>query len=136
MCCSDPPSGMSLSFSQLTALSLSRNFPLLKEADLPSLIPPLWGQPTSIGASKGLASCLNHLQRTTPLRQRLLLQPHRRLTSLSAHLCFRHPTQMLFLRVLPNTPSAHKSWSLRICFLGYLTYNIYYVSILRLFPML
>lgn len=132
MCCSDPPSGMSLSFSQFTAVSLSRNFPLLKEADLPNIMPPLWGQPTSLGASKGLASCLNHLQRTTPLRQRLLLQPHHRLTSLSAHLCFHHTTQMLFLRVLPK----YKSWSLRICFLGNLTDNIYYVSMLRLFPML
>lgn len=55
---------------------------------------------------------------------------HHRLTSPSAHLYFHHPTRM-FLKVLPNTLPAHKSPSLRICFLGNLIYNIYYVYSLR-----
>lgn len=37
----------------------------------------------------------------------------------------------MFLRVLPNKLPAHKSQSLRIRFLGNLTYNIYYVYSLR-----
>lgn len=60
------------------------------------------------------------------------MQVHHRLTSPSAHLCFCHPAQMLFLRVHPYKLPAHKSWSLRICFLGTnLAYNIYSVYILR-----
>lgn len=55
---------------------------------------------------------------------------HHRLTSPSARLYFHHSTQ-IFLKVLPSTLTAHKSQSLRICFLGNLTYNIHYVYSLR-----
>lgn len=62
MCCPDAPSGLSLLFAQLTAESLSRNCPLLKEAASPSVMPPVWWQPASMGMFKGLASCLDLVQ--------------------------------------------------------------------------
>lgn len=62
MCCPDAPSGLSLLFVQLTAEPLSRNCPLLKEAASPSVMPPVWRQPASMGMFKGLATCLDLVQ--------------------------------------------------------------------------
>lgn len=50
--------------------------------------------------------------------KRPLLEMRHRLISPSAHLCLQNPPQMLLLWVLLNKLHAHKSWSLRVCFLG------------------
>lgn len=73
-----------------------------------------------LGGSKvsPLASICYNSKGPPSAPKRPLLQMRRRLTSPSAHLCLQNPPQMLLLRVLLNKLHAHKSWSLRICFLG------------------
>lgn len=73
-----------------------------------------------LGGSKvwPLASICYNSKGPPSAPKRPLLQMRHRLTSPSAHLCLQNPLQMLLLRVLLNKLHAHKSWSLRICFLG------------------